>query len=174
VCWMLGAAIVMRITRGGDARLWLLFGLVAGIGLLNKHSMLFFGSGVFAGLLFTPERRFLRSRWVLLGALVSFLLFLPNLFWEIRPQWPPNENLRNVRENIYAPVAPIEFILEQALLVLPLATPIWLAGLLYFLGTREGKPDRLLGWTYLVVLTEMLILRGKIYYLAPAYPMLFA
>lgn len=174
VFWMLGAAIVMRITRGGDARLWLLFGLVAGIGLLNKHSMLFFGSGVFAGLLFTPERRFLRSRWIWLGALVSFLLFLPNLIWEIRHQWPTIENLRNVRENIYAPVAPIEFILEQALLVLPLATPIWLAGLLYFLGTREGKPDRLLGWTYLVVLTEMLILRGKIYYLAPAYPMLFA
>src|SRR5262249_56791232 len=99
VCWMLGAAIVMRITRGGDARLWLLFGLVAGIGLLNKHSMLFFGSGVFAGLLFTPERRFLRSRWIWLGALVSFLLFLPNLIWEIPHQWPPRANPPNIPVN---------------------------------------------------------------------------
>jgi len=174
VFWMLGAAIVMRITRGGDARLWLLFGLVAGIGLLNKHSMLFFGSGVLVGLLLTPERRFLRSRWIWLGALVSFLLFSPNLLWEIRHHWPTIENLRNVRENIYAPVTPIEFILQQALLVLPLATPIWLAGLYSFLGTSEGKRYRLLGWTYLVVLAELLMLKGKIYYLAPAYPMLLA
>ncbi|MDR9892939.1 hypothetical protein O7047_22310, partial [Pseudenterobacter timonensis] len=56
----------------------------------------------------------------------------------------------------------------------PVATPICLAGLYFFLRAREGKPYRFLGWTYLLVLAQMLLLRGRIYYLAPIYPMLFA
>src|ERR1700692_3157923 len=38
VLWMLCVAIALRIIRTGQQRLWLLFGLVAGIGILNKHS----------------------------------------------------------------------------------------------------------------------------------------
>jgi hypothetical protein len=136
--------------------------------------MLFFGSGVCVGLLLTPERRFFRSKWIWLGGLLAFALFLPNLVWEIRYGWPTIENLRNVRQLVNAPVTPLEFLWQQTLLVLPLAAPIWLAGLYFFLRAREGKPYRLLGWAYLVVLAELLLLKGKIYYLAPAYPMLFA
>src|SRR4028119_224009 len=44
--WTLGALVVARIARTGDGRLWLLFGAITGLGLLNKHSVLFFGFGV--------------------------------------------------------------------------------------------------------------------------------
>src|SRR5437588_11567208 len=56
VFWMACTAIVLRILNGGSPRLWLLFGVVAGIGILNKHSMLFFGSGIALGLLLTQAR----------------------------------------------------------------------------------------------------------------------
>jgi hypothetical protein len=174
VFWMLCAAIVMRILNRGNPRLWLLFGLVAGIGLLNKHSMSFFGFGVFLGLLLTPERKFFRDKWIWLGGLLAFAIFLPNLVWEIRHGWPTIEILRNVARVMNAPVTPLQFVFQQALLVHPLAVPICLAGLYFYLRTKEGKPYQLLGWTYLVILAGFLVLKGKIYYLAPAYPMLFA
>ena len=44
--WTLGAWVVVRIVNTGDPKLWLLFGLVCGLGLQNKHSVLFFGFGV--------------------------------------------------------------------------------------------------------------------------------
>ncbi len=88
VFWMASAAIVLRILNGGDQRLWLLFGLVAGLGLQNKHSMLFFGSGLAVGLLLTPARREFTRIWIWLGAAIAFLIFLPNLLWEIRNGWP--------------------------------------------------------------------------------------
>jgi len=44
--WMTCAYILVRILKGSDQRLWLLFGLVAGIGLQNKHTMLMFGAAV--------------------------------------------------------------------------------------------------------------------------------
>ncbi len=174
VFWMLCAALAMRIVNGGNSRLWLLFGLVAGLGILNKHSMLFFGFGFFLALLITPERRFFRGKWIWLGGLIALLIFLPNLVWEIRHGWPTIEILRNVARVKNVPVTPLEFIWQQALLVHPLAAPICLAGLYFFLRAKDGKPYRFLGWTYLLVLAQLLVLKGKIYYLAPIYPMLFA
>ncbi len=174
VFWMLCAALAMRAVKHSDPRLWLLFGAVAGLGLLNKHSMLFFGFGVFLGLALSPERRVLRNKWIWMGGLLAFGIFLPNLVWQMRHGWPTLEILRNVTQAKNAPISPFAFIWQQALLVHPLATPIWLAGLYFFLCAREGRSYRALGWVYLVVLTELLLLKGKIYYLAPAYPMLLA
>jgi hypothetical protein len=174
VFWMACAAIVLRIVNGGDARLWLLFGLVAGLGILNKHSMLFFGSGIAFGLLFTPARRQYASKWVWAAAAISFFLFLPNLLWEIRYGWPTIALLHSVIGTKYAVVSPGEYIWQQSLLTHPLATPIWLAGLWYLFRDPQGKKYAVLGWAYVIVLAEMIVLHGKIYYLAPAYIMLLA
>src|ERR1700720_4518662 len=174
VLWMLCVAIALRIIRTGQQRLWVLFGLVAGIGILNKHSTLLFGFGFFLALLVTRQRRLLQSVWIWAGALLAFAMFLPNLLWEIKNSWPTPEVLRNVDQYKNAHVSWLGFICQQALLIHPLATPICLAGLWYFLWSRKGREYRFLGWTYLFILLQLLIFRGRIYYLAPAYPMLFA
>ena len=174
VFWMTGAAIVLRILNGGDPRLWLLFGAVAGLGILNKHSMLFFGSGIALGLLLTPARRQYTQIWIWLGAAIAFLLFLPNLLWEIRNHWPTIALLQAVVGGKYSTVAPWDYIWQQTLLTNPLAAPVWLAGLYFLLRDRVGKKYAALAWAYFTVLAEMLILHGKIYYLAPAYIMLLA
>jgi hypothetical protein len=174
VFWMLCAAISLRIVRTGERRLWLLFGLVAGFGILNKHSTLIFGFAFFLSLLVTRQRRLLRDPWIWTGALIAFAIFLPNLIWEYNNHWPTLEILRNVDRIKNEHVSWLEFIMQQAFLVHPLGAPICLAGLWYFLGSREGGAYHFLGWTYVFLLLEMLILRGRIYYLAPIYPMLFA
>ena len=174
VLWMLCVAIALRIIQTGQQRLWLLFGVVAGIGILNKHSTLLFGFAFFLSLLVTRQRRLLQNIWVWAGALIAFAIFLPNLLWEIKNHWPTPEILRNVDQYKNAHISWLGFIGQQALLIHPLATPICLAGLWYFLWSREGREYRFLGWTYVFILLELLILRGRIYYLAPAYPMLFS
>ena len=88
VFWMACAAIVLRILNGGSPRLWLLFGLVAGIGILNKHSMLFFGSGIAIGLLLTSARKQFARVEIWMALSIAFLIFLPNLLWEIRNGYP--------------------------------------------------------------------------------------
>ena len=162
VFWMLCAAVVVRILNGGDRRLWLLFGLVAGLGLLNKHSMLFFGSGLVLGLLLTVPREFTHC-WIWLGTAVAMSLFLPNLLWEMRTGWPTIALLHSVIGAKYATISPWAFIGEQTLLTLPLSAPIWLAGAWFLLRDREGRRYAALGIAYLIVLAEMLILHGKIY-----------
>jgi 4-amino-4-deoxy-L-arabinose transferase-like glycosyltransferase len=173
VFWMASAALVLRILNGGDRRLWLWFGFVAGLGILNKHSMLFFGSGLALGLLLAARREF-ANRWIWLGAGLAMLLFLPNFLWEMRTGWPTIALLHSVIGTKYTTVTPWAYIGQQMLLTLPLSAPIWIAGLWFLLADPRGRRYTPLGIAYLVVLTEMLVLHGKIYYLAPAYIMLLA
>lgn len=174
IFWMLAAYLVVRIVNTGEQRWWLLFGAVSGIGLLNKHSMLFFGLGVFLGVVLTPDRRVLRGTWIWLAAAIALLIFSPNLIWEGRHGWPQLEVLRNARQyKNYAP-STAEFLLDQVLLLHPLTFPIWAAGLYFYFVSAKGKPYRVLGWTFAVMLVLFIGLKGKVYYLAPAYPMLLA
>jgi hypothetical protein len=172
--WMGCVAIAMRTAKGGSPRLWLLFGVIAGVGILNKHSTLFFGLAFFLSLLLTSGTRKLRNVWIWLGALIAFLIFLPNLLWEIKNRFPTIEVLENAARLKNAPVSWYGFIAEQALLVHPLAFPVVLAGLWFFLGSKDGRAYRFLGWTYLLFLVQMIVLKGRIYYVAPIYPVLFA
>jgi hypothetical protein len=52
--------------------------------------------------------------------------------------------------------------------------PLWLAGLYWYLFRPEGRRHRLLGWMYVIPLILLLVMKGRGYYLAPAYPMLIA
>src|ERR1022692_3252914 len=99
LCWMGCALLLIRIINTGDEKLWLWFGLLAGVGLETKHSMLIFGFALLAGLVLTPERKHLFSRWLLLAGLLAFLLFLPNLLWNIHNHFPFLELQENIRRD---------------------------------------------------------------------------
>jgi 4-amino-4-deoxy-L-arabinose transferase-like glycosyltransferase len=172
--WMGCALVVARIARTGDSRLWLGFGVLAGLGLENKHSTLFFGASVAVALLLTPLRRELARRWLWLGLAVAALLFLPNVIWQVAHGFPTIEDLHNVRvsgKNVVLP--PLAFVREQVMMMHPLLAPLWLGGLVSLLVGRL-RAWRVLGWTYLVVLGLFMATHGKDYYAAPAYPMLMA
>ncbi|HEX8354314.1 MAG TPA: glycosyltransferase family 39 protein, partial [Pyrinomonadaceae bacterium] len=98
VFWMLCVYSAMRAVGRGESRSWLWFGLFAGLGLMNKHSTLFFGAAVVAGLLLTPARRALLSKWFWAGGAVAFLIFLPNLVWQAQNDFATLELLRNVQK----------------------------------------------------------------------------
>jgi hypothetical protein len=66
------------------------------------------------------------------------------------------------------------FLAQQLLLMHPLSAPVWIAGLRYYFRDADGRRFRVLGWTYVILLLCMLVLNGRVYYMAPAYPMLFA
>jgi Dolichyl-phosphate-mannose-protein mannosyltransferase len=172
--WLAGAYLFARICRTGDARLWVWFGVLCGVGLLNKHSTLIYGFGVAAGLLLTPARKHLLSRWLWLGGAAAFLIFLPHLLWQIGHGWPIFEILRNADANQNVEFSLAAFLGGQVMLAHPLTLPVWLAGLYFYLLSKDGRPYRALGWAYVVMLAVMILFRAKVYYLLPVYPVLFA
>jgi hypothetical protein len=172
--WLLCAWIVVRIIKGASPAWWLAFGVVAGIGLENKHSMLVFGFAIAAGLILAGDAGAFRSKWIWIAALLALLIFLPNLLWEARHGWPQIEVVRNAQQYKNENISPLRFLIEQALFLHPLELPLWLGGLVWLFASREGKPFRFLGWAYLIVLAIFIFLHGKSYYPLPFYPMLIA
>jgi 4-amino-4-deoxy-L-arabinose transferase-like glycosyltransferase len=168
--WAGCAWLIIRAIKTGDSRYWLWFGLVAGLGLMNKHATLFFGFAVAVGLLLTPARKAFAQRNFWIGGAIAALIFLPNMLWEIQWGWPTLEFLRNAVKYKNAILTPGQFIAAQLLLT-GASTPVWFAGL-WFYFTRRGRPYRALGLAYLVIAVVLFVLRGKGYYLLPAYPML--
>jgi hypothetical protein len=173
--WMACIYLLVRIINGGSPALWLWFGVLLGLSLENKHSTAFFAVGIFVALLLTPERRHIGQRWIWFGGLIVFVIALPNILWQAQHHWPTYELLSNIaRSDKNVALSPAQFIAQQIVFGNPGTLLLWLSGLIWVFGPRDGRRYMVLGIIYLVMLAEFIVLHGKSYYLAPAYPMLFA
>jgi 4-amino-4-deoxy-L-arabinose transferase-like glycosyltransferase len=171
--WVSASYVLILILKRDRPRLWLLFGLVAGLGVLTKITMLYFGFAVFVALLLTSSRRHLLTPWPWLGGAIAALFLLPYVIWQITHGWPTLEFWADYGEKV-DPASPVEFLVEQVVTMQPLTLPLWVAGLYYYLFSRDGRTFRPLGLIYVLLFALFAIQNAKFYFLAPAYPMFFA
>jgi hypothetical protein len=180
VFWMGCLLALILIVRGhllGVNRewLWMVFGISAGLGLLNKPSMTFFLLALLAALLITPQRRLLASPWAAAGVGLLLLIVLPNLLWQIHHHWPTLEFLHNGQvENKNVKLSPLAFLVTQIVNLQPATILVWGAGLAWLVRSPLAKKWRWLAYTYLFFLAGMMALHAKDYYVSPIYPILFA
>jgi Dolichyl-phosphate-mannose-protein mannosyltransferase len=172
--WLSLILIVLHIIKTGEPKLWLLFGLVAGLGLQNKISVLFLGFGIVVGILLTNQRNHLKSIYLWIGAALAGVIFLPYILWNMAHDWAMLEFMHNARTTKMSIVSPLEFLKEQILFNNPATLLIWVAGIWFFFFNEKGKKYRLFGWMYLSIYVLFTIQQAKAYYLAPIYPILFA
>ena len=176
VFWMLCALALFLILKGHSQKLWwTIFGFSAGIGLLNKPSMTFFLIALGIGLLCTPARRVLFTRYTALGIALLILIALPNVLWQIHNHWPTLEFLRNGRDGgKNAILNPLQFFLAQFVMLGPLNILVWATGLVALLRQKSIPHARWFGITYLAFYLLMDAIHAKDYYLEGIYPALFA
>ena len=171
--WTLAATILIVLLRDERPRYWPAFGLVAGLGLLTKETILFWGFALVVGLLLTSQRHLLFTWWTLLGGLIAFALVSPFLLWNAMHGWASFEYWASYSHHHSAGGSPLDFLIAQILVMNPLSVPLWGAGLWYLFSAR-GARYRAFGWAYLILFLLFLLIQGKSYFLAPAYPPLYA
>lgn len=174
VFWLLAALIAAVILGGGEVRLWLLFGVVVGFGLLNKVSIGFFVFGLMVGLALSPRRGQLLSPWLWAGGLIAAAMLTPHLVWQVFNGFPTAEFIRNAQTLKIVAQPPLAFLGAQVLQANPATLPLWLGGLAALLLMPSLRPYRPLGIAFVAVLGLFLVQQAKPYYLAPAYPPLLA
>ncbi|HEY2830398.1 MAG TPA: glycosyltransferase family 39 protein [Thermoanaerobaculia bacterium] len=170
--WMGCVLVALAIFDGASEKLWLLFGVLAGLGLENKQSTAFFGAMVVVGLLLTKRRNVFARPWIWLGGVVAFLIALPNAIWQWQHQWPMLELLHNIAQSgKNAPVTPLSFFAGNAILMNPITVPLWIAGAVWLL----AKPRfRWLGVAFVALFVFFIVMKGKIYYFSPMMPVALA
>ena len=173
--WAACLYFLLRVIREKDPRLWLWFGLFAGLGIEVKHSVVFFGFALLAALLFIDERRLFFSRYFVYAGLIAFALALPNLIWEWRHHWATYELLSNIsHSNKNVVLTPWQYFAQQWLIIGPASSLLWFVGWFAMAIRREWRQYRVFPLAYALLLVIFIVLKGKNYYLAPIYPVLFA
>ncbi len=168
--WALGAYVLLTIFLDGRERGWVLYGVIAGLGILNKYSMLFFGAGTLAAVLLSSRRRDFRGPWIWIGGAIAAALAMPHVAWEIRHGFPSIEFIRNAGASKNAPLSAGGFLGGQAMMMGLGQTLLWVLGIGYFLFRRSARPLRGFAWMYFLVAALMIAGNSKSYYLSPIYP----
>lgn len=166
-------AAVMAIRRN-DARYWILFGVLCGIGAENKYSIVLFAAGALVGLLLSPARKALLTVQFWIGMLLGFLVFLPNFLWLMHNNFPFLQWRSVMAQRGDLLRVPTGQFLWQQLLWTGASCVVWIAGVVYFLVRKEGRPYRFAGITYIVVIATLIVSGGKTPYAAPVYGFLMA
>lgn len=153
---------------------WLyVFSVAAGLGMMSKYSVAFFGLSLLIGLLLTKQRKIFSNKHFYFAATISLLIFLPNILWQYNHRFPIVTHMKELQEEQLQYNSSISFIISQFMMNLPLVF-VWLAGLWFVLFNKNEKTFRFIGWAYFAVIILLIVLRGKDYYALGAYPVLFA
>ncbi|MFZ1520344.1 MAG: glycosyltransferase family 39 protein [Ignavibacteriaceae bacterium] len=147
----------VRMIKTNNAKLWIHSGIIMGLGMMNKHTFGVFIIALLLALILSGKWKLLFSKWFLLGGFISFIIFLPNIIWQIINDFPSLEFYRNISvdKNIYTP--PIDFLMGQVMQMSPSTVPIWLAGTFYFLFSKRFKDFRFLSFLFIGLFIFMML-----------------
>jgi hypothetical protein len=174
LCWTLLLYVLVLVLKTQDKKYWIYFGIVAGIGLMTKISILYLGFGIFVSLFMTRDRKYFLCPQLWIAALLALLIFSPYILWQIKEGLPAIEYYKHYATGKTWPSTPPEFIKNQIVVLNVLAAPVWLSGIYYFIFNKNGKKFRVIGYAYFVVLILCIYMKVKFYLPAPFYTVLFA
>jgi 4-amino-4-deoxy-L-arabinose transferase-like glycosyltransferase len=172
--WPLCALVLLQLLESGGA-LWLGFGALLGLAVLNKHTSAAFGVALLAGSLLTPARQQLRTRWPWLGGLVAALIIAPNVLWQLGHGWPSLEFYEQAQKLKNVDTPALAVLASQALVAGPTALPLAMVGVAALLRDRSPVASRALGAAFLALLAALMLSHSSRFErLIGYYPILFA
>ncbi len=172
LAWAIVVWLAVKLLAGGDRRLWPVLGVVTGIGLENKDTLLFLGAGLAVGLVLARRWDVVRSPWAWSAIGIALLLWAPNLAWQAANGWPQLTMAQAISG--YAGDNRAQFVPLLWLFSGPLLFPISAVGLAWILRAKAAAPWRAIGIGALVALVLVYVTGGKAYYVIGSVPVFMA
>ena len=172
LAWAIVLWLAVKLLAGGDRRLWPVLGVVTGIGLENKDTLLFLGAGLAVGLVLARRWDVVRSPWAWSAIGIALLLWAPNLAWQVANGWPQLTMAQAISS--YADDNRAQFVPLLWLFSGPLLFPICAVGLAWILRAKAAAEWRAIGIGALVALVLVYVTGGKAYYVIGSVPVFMA
>jgi 4-amino-4-deoxy-L-arabinose transferase-like glycosyltransferase len=167
LAWTAIVVVVTQALLDHRPRLWLLAGAIAGIGLNNKHAVVFCLFGILVGVALVRETRpALRSWWPWAGGLLALAMWVPNLRWQAAHDWPVFELTADISEEYGGIGGRGELVGQTLIMFSPLIGVVAIVGLVQLLRRPRWAVARPVAIGFLAVLLIFLVTGGKGYYMA--------
>jgi 4-amino-4-deoxy-L-arabinose transferase-like glycosyltransferase len=175
LAWAVLVWLVLRILRTGNDRLWLVVGVVAGVGLLDSDLVAFLMAAIVVGALVGGPRQSFRSPFLWVGGAIAAVMWSPYVVWQASHGWPQLAVSRSIAAGHSGSSTPRWLVLpEQLVLLSPWLAPIWVTGLVRLFRDRALRWSRSIAIAYLILAVVVVATGGKAYYLAGMFPVLVA
>jgi 4-amino-4-deoxy-L-arabinose transferase-like glycosyltransferase len=169
LAWTAVLLVVGYALHDDRPRLWLLAGLLAGLGLNNKTAVAVLLFAIFVGVLLIPATRSeLRTAYPWLGGVIAVVLWLPNLIWQFRNDWPVLALGADISEEFGGVGGRLELVGQALAMFSPVIAVVWIYGLVQLFRNPAWAKMRPIGVAFLVSTAVFLVAAGKGYYLAGA------
>jgi hypothetical protein len=145
--WTTVVFFVVKMIQEENSKYWLHIGILMGLGLEMKHTIVLYGIALLIGFLISDQRKLMFNKWILWGGLACFILILPNLIWQTINHFPSLELYSNSFSSKNIEKSYIQVIFEQIFFVNPFTFLLWISGLIVLL-TPWGKPYRHMLFAY--------------------------
>jgi hypothetical protein len=169
--WTLSLYIIIKYINTNNDKFLVVFGIIAGVALLNKYlaGMLFIG--LLLIIPFTKYRDVFRKKMFWAGIAAGFLIFLPNLVWQIVKGFPVFHHMNELYTTQLVHMDYPLFLSEQ--LLMPFAGSILtIAGLIFFFKGEKMSRYLFLGFLSIFIIVSLMFLKGKSYYTLGIFPLL--
>lgn len=148
-------------------------GAIAGFAFQTKYGILIWMAGLALGILAAGPRKMLGSRDFWIGVGIFAILALPNVIWQAAHGFPFLDLVRNDSAGNLTG-SPAVFIGDQVFALNIVLAPLWLTGIFAPFVAERLAPFRFLAIAFVVAAVLVFVSHGKDYYLAGAYPAMFA
>jgi hypothetical protein len=165
--------LVILILQKESGSLWIALGVVVGVGMNTKYTMIVFAFGLVVGILLTSQRRMLRTRYPYIAAVIALAMFIPHVLWQVFNDWPTREFIhnaaaKNLNLSLFAILRQLVFAAN------PLLFPLWGIGLIELARRATPASMRPLAIAIVVFGGVYFMNHLKFYYFLPILPLLLA
>jgi len=171
--WTAIAYCVTRAVVRAEPRMWWWAGVLAGLAFETRYGVIVWIIAVALGLATTAQRASLRSTALAVGIAIGALIALPNAAWQFGHGLPFLNVIRNDNADNFTGT-PLVFTIDQIFSINFLLAPLWVTGIVApFVSPRLAR-FRFLAIAFVASALLVFLTHGKNYYLAGAYPAMFA
>ena len=171
--WTFTFYLIVKYINTEDDKYLLIFGIVAGLSLLNKYLIGFLFVIILVIIPFTVHRKIFRKKMFWYGILAGGVIFMPNLIWQIANGLPVINHMSELARTQLVNVDRTAFLIEQ--IIMPgAASFLTVAGLFLLLISKKSQKTQFLGFIVMIVILGLMLMRGKSYYTIGVFPLLIS
>lgn len=165
--WVLGFYQLVRYTKYVDEKHLTYLSILSAIGVLFKYDILFFIFGLSSLFFFKRTRETLLKQNIGLYIVISFLLILPNIYWQYTNNFPVLQMFSRLYETQLDKLSRAENLKNLILAINPISLIIVFPAIIHMLKFNKTELYKPLAVSITLSFLLLLLSNGKSYYFFP-------